>query len=256
MYKHVALLVRKDALTHDEFVEYWRDHHSPLAKGIEGVVRYQTVYPTDPEQTEFDGIAELYFETLEDLHDALGSPGSRDYDPTKEVAAKAREDVDNFLAIEERPRFIGEEKVWKDDVGAIDGTPYGDTDDLYKHSAFLVRKEGLTHEEFRDYWENKHSPLARDIEGVVRYHTVYPSDPENAEFDGIAELYFETLENLHAALGSPGSRDYDPTKKVAAKAREDVDNFLAIDERPRFIGEERVWKDETDGTAKGATDRP
>ncbi|WP_254768181.1 EthD domain-containing protein [Salinilacihabitans rarus] len=240
MYKHVACLVRKEGTSHGEFVDYWQTHHTPIARDIEGVVRYHTVVPTDPEHSEFDGVAELYFESLDDLHDALGSPGSRDYDPTKAVAAKAREDVDEFLAIDERPRFIGEEVVQKDAVG-------GDTNGLYKHSAFLVRKEGLTHEEFRDYWETQHTPLARDIEGVVRYHTVYPTDPENAEFDGVAELYFETLEDLHDALGSPGSRDYDPTKAVAAKAREDVDEFLAIDERPRFIGRETVRKDATEG---------
>ena len=232
MYKHIALLVRQEGMSHEEFVDYWQENHTPIAKDIEGVVRYHQVLPTEPEHAEFDGIAELYFETLEDLHEALGSPGSRDYDPSKDVAAKAREDVDNFLAIEERPRFIGEEHVWNDEAE--------DTDGLYKHSAFLVRKEGMSHEEFREYWENNHSPLAKDIEGVVRYHTVYPADPENAEFDGVAELYFETLEDLHEALGSEGSRDYDPSKEVAAKAREDVNNFLAIDERPRLIGQEQV----------------
>jgi uncharacterized protein (TIGR02118 family) len=235
MYKHVAALVRKEGMTHEEFVDYWQSNHTPIARDIEGVVRYHTVVPTDPENAEFDGVAELYFETLEDLHDALGSPGSRDYDPTREVAAKAREDVDTFLAIDRRPRFIGEETVQKNEVG-------NDTTGLYKHSAFLVRKEGMTHEEFVDYWQSNHTPIARDIEGVVRYHTVVPTDPENAEFDGVAELYFETLEDLHDALGSPGSRDYDPTREVAAKAREDVDTFLAIDRRPRFIGEETVQK--------------
>jgi len=239
MFKHVALLVRRDGMSHEAFRSYWEDEHTPLARDIEGVVRYHTVYPTDPDNAEFDGVAELYFETLADLHDALGSPGSRDYDPSKEVAARAREDVDNFLAIEKRPRFIGEETVWRDEVD-------GDTDGLYKHSAFLVRKEGMSHEAFRSYWEDEHSPLAKGIEGVVRYHTVYPADPDNAEFDGVAELYFETLEALHDALGSPGSRDYDPSKEVAAKAREDVDNFLAIEKRPRFIGREVVQKDVTD----------
>jgi uncharacterized protein (TIGR02118 family) len=116
---------------------------------------------------------------------------------------------------------------------------------MYKHAALLVRKDGMTHDEFVDYWQTNHTPIARDIEGVVRYHTVLPSDPENAEFDGIAELYFESLDALHDALGSPGSRDYDPSKEVAAEAREDVDNFLAIHERPRFIGRETVQKDET-----------
>ncbi|ADD04604.1 EthD domain protein [Natrialba magadii ATCC 43099] len=237
MYKHVALLVRQDDRSHEEFVDYWQTNHTPIAKEIEGVVRYQQVLPTDPENAEFDGIAELYFETLEDLHAALGSPGSRDYDPTKDVAAEARRDVDNFLAIDERPRLIGEEIVQKDEVS-------GDTDGLYKHSAFLVRQNGMSHEEFVDYWQENHTPIAREIEGVVKYNTVLPTDPENAEFDGVAELYFDDLEKLYDALGSEGSRDYDPDRGKAKEAREDVNNFLAIDERPRLIGRERLVTDE------------
>ena len=116
---------------------------------------------------------------------------------------------------------------------------------MYKHVALLVRKEGMSHEEFVDYWQTEHTPIAREIEGVVRYHTVLPVDPDAAEFDGIAELYFEDLDALYDALGSEGSRDYDPEKGKAREAREDVDNFLAIDERPRFIGYETIQKDET-----------
>jgi uncharacterized protein (TIGR02118 family) len=252
MYKHIALLVRKEGMSHGEFVEYWQTNHTPIAREIEGVVRYNQVLPTEPDHAEFDGIAELYFEDLDALYDALGSPGSRDYDPEKGKAKEAREDVDNFLAIEERPRFIGKETVQKDEVdgdsveqsSTRNRTESGDTDGLYKHSAFLVRQDGMTHEEFVDYWQTNHTPIAREIEGVVKYNTVLPADPEHAEFDGVAELYFEDLEKLYDALGSEGSRDYDPEKGKAKDAREDVDNFLAIDERPRFIGRERVVKDE------------
>jgi len=67
MYKHVALLVRQDDMSHEEFVDYWQTNHTPIAKDIEGVVRYQQVLPTEPAHAEFDGLAELYFETLEDL---------------------------------------------------------------------------------------------------------------------------------------------------------------------------------------------
>ena len=237
MYKHVALLVRQEGLSHEEFVDYWQTNHTPIAEEIEGVVRYQQVLPTEPDHAEFDGLAELYFEDLDALHDALGSPGSRDYDPTNEIAAKAREDVDNFLAVEERPRFIGEEIVQKDEID-------GDTDGLYKHSAFLVRQDGMSHEEFVDYWQTNHTPIAREIEGVVKYNTVIPTNPENAEFNGVAELYFDDLEKLYDALGSEGSRDYSPEKGKAKEAREDVEDFLAIEDRPRFIGRERLVKDE------------
>jgi uncharacterized protein (TIGR02118 family) len=238
MYKHVALLVRKPGMSHEEFVEYWQGTHTPIAREIEGVVKYATVQPVTPEAAEFDGLAELYFEELDALHDALGSEGSRDYDPDRGKAKEAREDVDNFLDVESRPRFVGEVEVQKDEVG-------GDTDGLYKHSAFLVRQEGMSHEEFVDHWQSNHTPIAREIEGVVKYDTVLPTDPENAEFDGVAELYFEELDALHDALGSEGSRDYDPDRGKAKEAREDVDNFLAVDERPRFIGRETVRKDET-----------
>ncbi|GAA0231910.1 EthD domain-containing protein [Haladaptatus pallidirubidus] len=236
MYKHVALLVRKDGMTHDEFVDYWQTNHTKIAREIEGVTKYSTVLPVTPDAAEFDGLAELYFEDLDALHDALGSEGSRDYDPDKGKAKEAREDVNNFLALEERPRFIGEVVTQKDEVD-------GDTDGLYKHSAFLVRQEGMSHEEFVDYWQTNHTKIAREIEGVTKYDTVLPVTPEESEFDGIAELYFEDLDALHDALGSEGSRDYDPDKGKAKEAREDVNNFLALEDRPRFIGKEIVQKE-------------
>ncbi|XVH31415.1 EthD domain-containing protein [Haloferacaceae archaeon DSL9] len=238
MYKHVALLVRTEGLSHDEFVDYWQTNHTPIAREIEGVVRYATVLPVDADAAEFDGIAELSFADLDALYDALGGEGSRDYDPAKGKAKEAREDVDNFLALEKRPRLIGEEIVEKDETG-------GDTDGLYKHSAFLVRKDGMTHEAFLDHWANEHVPLAREIPGVVRYARVVPTNPEVAEFDGVAELYFEDLDALRAGLGHESSRDYDPDHPKAAAPREDVDNFLSIEDRPRFVGRETVQKDET-----------
>jgi len=115
---------------------------------------------------------------------------------------------------------------------------------MYRHIALLVRQDELSHEEFVDHWQNVHTPIAREIEGVTRYQQVLPADPEHAEFDGIAELFFEDLDALYDALGSEGDRDYAPAKGKAKEAREDVDNFLDIDERPRLIGQERVQKEQ------------
>ncbi len=100
----------------------------------------------------------------------------------------------------------------------------------------------MTHEEFLDHWQNTHTPIAKEIEGVVRYCQVVPTNPEYAEFDGIAELYFEDLDKLYDALGSEGSRDYEAKGGKGEEAREDVDNFLAIKDRPRFIGREQLVK--------------
>ncbi|WP_290816276.1 EthD domain-containing protein [Halovivax sp.] len=225
MYKHVALLRRDEELDHEAFVERWRA--ADLAAAFDGVVRYHQVFPTMPEHAEFDGLAEFFFADRETLETAIGDAET----------PMANLDVDFADAIGEERGFAGEAIVQRDDVD-------GDTDELYKHSAFLVRKDDLTHQEFVEHWQENHTPIAREITGVVKYDTIVPTDPANQSFDGVAELYFDDVDALYDALGSEGSRDYDATGEMAEKARADVDNFLAIDERPRFIGKERLVADE------------
>ncbi|AGN00449.1 ethyl tert-butyl ether degradation EthD [Salinarchaeum sp. Harcht-Bsk1] len=217
MRKRIDLLVRGDDVSHEAFVESWRSTYLPRLRDAEAVVRSQQVLPTQPEHAEFDGLSEVYVESPDALEDGSVPP------------------IDEVLPVAEHRQFTGEETVQRDDVD-------GDTDGLYKHSAFLVRQDGMSHEAFVDYWQTNHTPIAREIEGVVKYDTVVPTDPASTAFDGVAELYFEDLDALHDALGSEGSRDYDPTKGKAAEAREDVDNFLAVDERPRLIGRNHLVK--------------
>lgn len=225
MYKHIALLVRREGTSHDEFVEHWRHQYTPLVRDMDAVVRYRTLLPVDPDASEFDGVAERYFRDLETLQETLGREESSDA-------------VHAFLDVDRCRRFVGEEVVEKDETD-------GHTTGLYKHSAFLVRKRGLSHDEFLDHWANTHVPLAREIPGVVRYTRVVPADPSTAEFDGVAELSFESVDALRAGLGHESSRDYDPDHPKARAPRDDVDNFLSIGDRPRFVGRERVEKDET-----------
>jgi uncharacterized protein (TIGR02118 family) len=229
MYKHIELLGRRDGATHESFLADWQRDYVPQVTALDEVVRYQQVIPTEPDHAEFDGISELYFETRTDREAVVGRRGA-----DGGTAALAGPDV---LSVAVEGQFAGEETVQRDDVD-------GDTDGLYKHSAFLVRTEGMSHDEFVEYWQENHTPVARKIEGVVKYDTVVPADPESSAFDGVAELYFEDLADLTAALGSEGSRDYDPTRERAMEAREDVDNFLAIDERPRLIGRNYLLKGE------------
>ncbi|WP_247728621.1 EthD family reductase [Halovivax limisalsi] len=224
MHKHVALLTRDEAVSHDAFVDRWEA--ADLAARIDGVVRYHEVLPTMPEHAEFDGLAEFFFADEESYRSAVADPDSLVTDTGGDLAE----------AIAAERGMAGEPIVQRDEVD-------GDSDELYKHSAFLVRKDDLTHEAFIDHWQHNHTPIAREITGVVKYDTVVPTDPAAQPFDGIAELYFSEIDDLYDALGSEGSRDYEAVGEMAEKAREDVDNFLAIDERPRFIGQERVRAD-------------
>ncbi|MEF8801095.1 MAG: EthD family reductase [Halolamina sp.] len=73
MVKMVALLVREDSLSHEEFATYWEEEHAPLVDDLPNVQRYVTSLPTDPEESAYDGLAELYFEDMAALGAAFDS---------------------------------------------------------------------------------------------------------------------------------------------------------------------------------------
>lgn len=73
MVKMVILLRRKDGWSHDEFVDYWADEHAPLVEDLPGVRKYATSTPTAPEKSDYDGVAELYFDSMADLSEAFDS---------------------------------------------------------------------------------------------------------------------------------------------------------------------------------------
>jgi len=87
MRKLVNLLVRKDGMTHDEFVEYWLTEHAPLAEDLPGVHTYTTSVPADPEQARYDGIAELHFEDGTSVGEVFAS----------EAGKQIQADTENFL---------------------------------------------------------------------------------------------------------------------------------------------------------------
>jgi len=83
---------------------------------------------------------------------------------------------------------------------------------MFKRLIFVKRRSDLTHQEFRDYYENVHVPLVssmRTIQPLVyRRNYVTPSDP-NADA-------------LMAGRGSPAGADYDCITEVVFRTREDA----------------------------------
>jgi uncharacterized protein (TIGR02118 family) len=102
----------------------------------------------------------------------------------------------------------------------------------------LTRRSGMEETEFHRYWRDEHAPLVAshaDALGIRRYvqaHTTYPplnaalagSRQAPAPYDGIAELWFDSVDALLAMTGTP--------EGAAAGAA------LLIDER-RFIDHSR-----------------
>jgi uncharacterized protein (TIGR02118 family) len=83
--KSVSLLVRKDGMTHAEFVKHWVETHAPLAHAVPGLRRYVQSHileerrrPDIPSLNgEIDGIAELWYDDRDSMARALASPAAR-----------------------------------------------------------------------------------------------------------------------------------------------------------------------------------
>ena len=86
---------------------------------------------------------------------------------------------------------------------------------MVKFVACARRKAGMTTAEFQDYWKNNHGPLVRSVPEfwayVRRYvqgHTLSEPVPgfppqDEAPFDGIAELWFDSVEDIGKAFSHP-----------------------------------------------------
>jgi uncharacterized protein (TIGR02118 family) len=86
---------------------------------------------------------------------------------------------------------------------------------MFVAHVWLKKKDGMSEEDFRQYWLEKHAPIARDgyehLKGyVVNLATGAPKGQE-APFDGVAELTWDSREDFVADMkseaGAAGSED-------------------------------------------------
>lgn len=81
----------------------------------------------------------------------------------------------------------------------------------------VFRKEGMSHDEFVEYWLNTHAPIAAKLPHV-RGYTNYPitssTDVPEPVPDGISVLTFDSQEDFEAMIASP---DMEVSGEDAAK---------------------------------------
>ena len=86
---------------------------------------------------------------------------------------------------------------------------------------WLRRKEGMTAEEFLEYWTNRHAPISRDgyenLKGYVVNVVTRVPEGQEAPYDGLAELWWEDREGFSADMKS----------EAAARGTEDLKNFTS-----------------------------
>lgn len=117
---------------------------------------------------------------------------------------------------------------------------------MIKFIMCLTRHPNMTREQFRDYWLNQHGPFFMsnaETMGAKRYVQSHTLDsPLNAglresrgmlpEYDGVAEVWFESEEDLVAGMSSPEGQ------QLAAALLEDEGNFVDHAKSSAFIVEE------------------
>jgi uncharacterized protein (TIGR02118 family) len=84
MVKLISLIKRKDGLSRAEFARWALEEHAPIGRRMPGIRQYRiNLLRADQPETEFDGVFELWFDSVEALQSALDS----------DVGAEAREDA-------------------------------------------------------------------------------------------------------------------------------------------------------------------
>ena len=98
---------------------------------------------------------------------------------------------------------------------------------MFKAVILLKRREDSSVQDFRNWWIGEHAPLARQLPRVKRicFNVV---ESEDAVYDGISELWFETKEDFENAYQS------EIGKSVAA------DSMAHVSCRERMFVQENV----------------
>jgi len=67
MIKRVSLVRRKPELTHEAFIAHWMGPHADIVKQLPGLrgLRFGVVQRWTPEAAAWDGIGELWFDSIE-----------------------------------------------------------------------------------------------------------------------------------------------------------------------------------------------
>lgn len=249
MLKLVVTMKRKPGMSREEYRSYYETRHAKLMKlTSEYVLDYRRSYPllnpTDPEKiynpsgaelinpdnSPFDCMTEVWLkdaEALGKLYELMARP---------DVAALVKEDNSHFQDPSTIRYVLCEEhRGWpaENSTGPAPQTVYPSENPidaavpagLRKLVVFVKRKPGLTPEEYRSYYETKHTRLTRPTsQYVLDYRRSYPVpnpisstrvynpsgagliDPYTSPFDSMAEVWLkddETLGRLYDLLAQP-----------------------------------------------------
>ena len=119
---------------------------------------------------------------------------------------------------------------------------------MIKLTFCLHRLPGLTREAFQGYWHRQHAPVVAAHAQVLRIRryvqchslttpfndAIRASRSAPEMYDGVAELWWDTLEDLMASGESEAAR------AAGAALLEDERRFIDLERSPLWLGEEKT----------------
>ena len=108
---------------------------------------------------------------------------------------------------------------------------------MIKVVRFVKKRDDITREQFKEYWLTKHSQLERvvleksPVKKIVATFATGELISGELSFDGFAELYFDSVEDMQTMFASD----------IPAMMRKDEENFVDMAVEPvRVVTEEYV----------------
>ena len=202
LIKQASYFKRKEGMSVAEFQEYWRVRHAAVVQELPHLTRYvqNHVLPASYAQVEpaFDGIAEVWFESIDVMRDNAEHP----------ALARIRADEANFIDPASMGSIIAEERVVRAPEA---GRPW------VKLMALVKRLETLPLTEFRQRYGETLAPMVIAMPEVAGYIQSYCRegayrDGREPAFDALASLFLEDPAALTAVVGSDemaAVRDYE-----------------------------------------------
>lgn len=90
---------------------------------------------------------------------------------------------------------------------------------MIKRISFIRRKDGMSEDEFFRYWTGPHADIVQQMPGVrgLRFGRVQGWTPEEARWDGVGELWFDSVDAARQAFA---------TEPFASMLAEDRPKFM------------------------------
>lgn len=233
LFKIIRMLKRRHDMTLAQFKGHWLDKYlSAQLRAMETGPLHKIVasFSTGEiamggAEAQFDGMATLYFDSLEQAHAALAGP----------MMGAMREEEKNFA--ESAPiQIVADEYLMSQKP-----FPVHKTSGQLKIIRTVYRRSDLSHQQFKDYWLYNHAKLEDRVvaeSGVQRIIATFavPEPGKAPDMDGMVELYFSSLEDIRSTFAGP----------IPGMMRADETNFVQMDAPAiRAVAEEYVLADRT-----------